>query len=289
MDGPLTTAVVAAAAATNVATNSAGAPAAAAAEAACAPLPVLGSAVVHHTSFFAPMADDSRASSKSTDESPPLLLDAVRANSDGPSSQGAKRPCVKSSSKSSMDAVSRRQYLERALHDVTSQNISIRKAATRYGLSKSSLCDFVRKNGVTIPNRRGRRLTLNDTPPAAADTSHRNSTSRESSVSGERAASGSLFDGAPAIKRSRDSDEEMEEEEEEDGLSEAKPAITVSSSSSTTFTTANNSTLAALVPTQVLTVRGRGSGARGRRGRGAIIANRGGPLVSFCNHGPLIA
>lgn len=281
MDGRLTGAIAAAAAAaTNAAVNAASVAAAAAAEA-CAPLPVLGgSAAVHHASFFAPMADDSRASSKSTDESPPTSLDAVRANSDGPS-QSAKRPCVKSSSKSSMDAVSRRQYLERALHDVTSQNISIRKAATRYGLSKSSLCDFVRKNGITIPNRRGRRLALSDTPPAAvAATATAINESRRAN-SGDRSTAGPLFDGAPAVKRSRDSDEEMEAEEEEEEAVFGDAKQPTPPGGHAYAGTATNSTASSLAPAPVLlTVRGRGVGARGRRARGAIIANRGGPLVS---------
>lgn len=282
MDGRLTGAIAAAAAAaTNAAVNAASVAAAAAAEA-CAPLPVLGgSAAVHHASFFAPMADDSRASSKSTDESPPTSLDAVRANSDGPS-HSAKRPCVKSSSKSSMDAVSRRQYLERALHDVTSQNISIRKAATRYGLSKSSLCDFVRKNGITIPNRRGRRLALSDTPPAAATAAvTANAVESRRANSGERSAAGPLFDGAPALKRSRDSDEEMEAEEEEEEAVFGDAKQPMPPGGPAYAATATNSTASSLAPAPVLlTVRGRGVGARGRRARGAIIANRGGPLVS---------
>ncbi len=232
---------------------------AASAAAPTAPLPM--SPV--HSSSFAAMADDSRGSSRSADESP-LSLDAVRAAAapDGPSFS-AKRLCVKSSSKSAMDAVSRRQYLERALHDVTSQNISIRKAASRYGLSKSSLCDFVRKNGITIPNRRGRRLALATTPPQRANNAAPTE-ERETGTPSVVTAASSPEEEAPSIKRSHSD----EEEEEEDGVSDAKQPAPLSA---TSFSAAS----------LLLATRGRGgANSRGRRARGAGVANRGGPLVS---------
>ncbi|KAM7538404.1 hypothetical protein Aperf_G00000064510 [Anoplocephala perfoliata] len=50
----------------------------------------------------------------------------------------------------------RKELLERAVRDVIEENISMRKAASRYNLAKSSLCDFVRKNHIVLPNNRCR-------------------------------------------------------------------------------------------------------------------------------------
>lgn len=50
----------------------------------------------------------------------------------------------------------RKELLLNAVHDVLTLNISMRKAASRYNLAKSSLCDFVRKNNIKLPNNRSR-------------------------------------------------------------------------------------------------------------------------------------
>ncbi|CAH8623989.1 unnamed protein product [Dicrocoelium dendriticum] len=48
----------------------------------------------------------------------------------------------------------RRELLTRAVEDVLKLNISMRRAAQKYNLAKSSLCDFVRKNKISLPNLR---------------------------------------------------------------------------------------------------------------------------------------
>ncbi|CAL8105834.1 unnamed protein product [Calicophoron daubneyi] len=50
----------------------------------------------------------------------------------------------------------RRELLTRAVEDVINLNISMRRAAQKYNLAKSSLCDFVRKNKISLPNLRFR-------------------------------------------------------------------------------------------------------------------------------------
>ncbi|TNN10225.1 Aspartyl aminopeptidase isoform 2 [Schistosoma japonicum] len=48
----------------------------------------------------------------------------------------------------------RRELLELAVNDVLGSQISMRRAAQKYNLAKSSLCDYVRKNGIILPNLR---------------------------------------------------------------------------------------------------------------------------------------
>ncbi|KAL5109673.1 Aspartyl aminopeptidase [Taenia crassiceps] len=48
----------------------------------------------------------------------------------------------------------RKELLEKAVRDVKEQKISMRKAASRYNIAKSSLCDYVRKNHIILPNNR---------------------------------------------------------------------------------------------------------------------------------------
>ncbi|KAF7232346.1 hypothetical protein EG68_09692 [Paragonimus skrjabini miyazakii] len=48
----------------------------------------------------------------------------------------------------------RRELLTRAVEDVLNLKISMRRAAQKYNLAKSSLCDFVRKNKISLPNLR---------------------------------------------------------------------------------------------------------------------------------------
>lgn len=48
----------------------------------------------------------------------------------------------------------RKELLELAVNDVLCSQISMRRAAQKYNLAKSSLCDYVRKNGIVLPNYR---------------------------------------------------------------------------------------------------------------------------------------
>ncbi|TPP67229.1 Aspartyl aminopeptidase [Fasciola gigantica] len=48
----------------------------------------------------------------------------------------------------------RRELLIRAVNDVMNSNMSMRRAAQKHNLAKSSLCDFVRKNKISLPNLR---------------------------------------------------------------------------------------------------------------------------------------
>ncbi|TGZ64696.1 hypothetical protein CRM22_006262 [Opisthorchis felineus] len=58
----------------------------------------------------------------------------------------------------------RRELLTRAVQDVLNQHISMRRAAQKYNLAKSSLCDFVRKNKISLPNLRIRARTAGPEP-----------------------------------------------------------------------------------------------------------------------------
>ncbi|KAL3321088.1 hypothetical protein Ciccas_000209 [Cichlidogyrus casuarinus] len=70
-------------------------------------------------------------------------------------SSAPKRPRMKNSE--------RKKLLDLAVHDVISQNISMRKAAQRYNLAKSSLCDYVRKNNIELPSGRNKTAKTNGT------------------------------------------------------------------------------------------------------------------------------
>uniref|UniRef100_A0A5K3F8B4 Aspartyl aminopeptidase n=2 Tax=Mesocestoides corti TaxID=53468 RepID=A0A5K3F8B4_MESCO len=62
----------------------------------------------------------------------------------------------------------RKELLLMAVNDVIEHNISMRKAASRYNLAKSSLCDFVRKNGIKLPNNRCKPSSSSSSAAAAA-------------------------------------------------------------------------------------------------------------------------
>ncbi|KAH9282403.1 Aspartyl aminopeptidase [Echinococcus granulosus] len=66
----------------------------------------------------------------------------------------------------------RKELLEKAVRDVKEQKISMRKAASRYNIAKSSLCDYVRKNHIILPNNRCKPSV---TVAAAAATAANNS------------------------------------------------------------------------------------------------------------------
>ncbi|KAA3674448.1 uncharacterized protein DEA37_0011669 [Paragonimus westermani] len=63
----------------------------------------------------------------------------------------------------------RRELLTRAVEDVLNLKISMRRAAQKYNLAKSSLCDFVRKNKISLPNLRFKSCP--SAPDASATTS----------------------------------------------------------------------------------------------------------------------
>uniref|UniRef100_A0A0X3PEH2 Aspartyl aminopeptidase n=1 Tax=Schistocephalus solidus TaxID=70667 RepID=A0A0X3PEH2_SCHSO len=94
--------------------------------------------------------------SKSARSSPPLSASTSATASSSP----AKRPRHKPGE--------RRELLLLAVNDVLSQSISMRKAAQRYNLAKSSLCDFVRKNNIQLPNNRYKTISSNSATPAKA-------------------------------------------------------------------------------------------------------------------------
>ena len=71
----------------------------------------------------------------------------------------------------------RKELLERAVRDVREQNISMRKAASRYNLPKSSFCDYVRKNHIILPNNRCKPSAAAVAAAAAAATSGANNSS----------------------------------------------------------------------------------------------------------------
>nr|VZH96116.1 unnamed protein product [Spirometra erinaceieuropaei] len=115
-------------------------------------LPAAGTAVVDSgdlsTVTFQPI------DSKSARSSPPLSASTSATASSSP----AKRPRHKPGE--------RRELLLLAVNDVLSQSISMRKAAQRYNLAKSSLCDFVRKNNIQLPNNRYKTASSNSSAPA---------------------------------------------------------------------------------------------------------------------------
>lgn len=83
----------------------------------------------------------------------------------------------------------RKELLERAVRDVREENISMRKAASRYNLAKSSLCDYVRKNHIVLPNNRC-RPSAGASAAAAAAANNSNSTNHQNHLGG-----GSLLSG----------------------------------------------------------------------------------------------
>ncbi|VUZ40968.1 unnamed protein product, partial [Hymenolepis diminuta] len=84
----------------------------------------------------------------------------------------------------------RKELLERAVRDVREENISMRKAASRYNLAKSSLCDYVRKNHIVLPNNRCRPSAAASAAAAAAAANNSNSTNHQNHLGG-----GSLLSG----------------------------------------------------------------------------------------------
>ncbi|VDO04826.1 unnamed protein product [Rodentolepis nana] len=78
----------------------------------------------------------------------------------------------------------RKELLERAVRDVKMENISMRKAASRYNLAKSSLCDYVRKNHIVLPNNRCRPSATASAAAAATAANNSNSTNHQNHLGG---------------------------------------------------------------------------------------------------------
>ncbi|VDO51698.1 unnamed protein product [Schistosoma margrebowiei] len=97
----------------------------------------------------------------------------------------------------------RRELLELAVNDVLGSQISMRRAAQKYNLAKSSLCDYVRKNGIILPNLRFKsyqtipRSTATDLAVSSKKVTLSGNTNRQTSASCKR--SGSPISGDTCI------------------------------------------------------------------------------------------
>ncbi|CAH8536841.1 unnamed protein product [Schistosoma rodhaini] len=100
----------------------------------------------------------------------------------------------------------RRELLELAVNDVLGSQISMRRAAQKYNLAKSSLCDYVRKNGIILPNLRFKsyqtipRSTATDLAVSSKKVTLSGSTNRQTLASCKR--SGSPMTGDTCISSS---------------------------------------------------------------------------------------